>query len=93
MSISFVKSEVYTRKKQQRRFPENIRAIKDRIYVGGIPKDVEERELGDLFSSFGVVTHAGIVPSSNIVWKLEIWLCYLPGRRICGSETGLWTRG
>jgi len=65
MSISFVKSEVYTRKKQQRRFPENIRAIKDRIYVGGIPKDVEERELGDFFSSFGVVTHAGIVPSSN----------------------------
>ena len=65
MSTPLVETQVYTRKRQQRRFPEKQRAIKDRIYVGRIPKDVEERELGELFSSLGVVSQAGIVPSSN----------------------------
>jgi len=35
--------------------------IPDRIYVGNLDNRVQEDELGDFFSSFGVVRHVGII--------------------------------
>ena len=35
--------------------------IPDRIYVGNLDSRVDEDELGDFFSSFGIVRHVGII--------------------------------
>ena len=50
------------RMKQKQEGCRQREVMRDRIFVGGIPRGVKEQELGDFFSRYGRVTRVGIIP-------------------------------
>ena len=50
------------RMKQKQEGCRQREVMRNRIFVGGIPRGVQEQELGDFFSRYGRVTRVGIIP-------------------------------